>query len=104
MGSEDWDFWIRAFMLKKQFHYIPELGFKYRVREESMLRTITVNHGDENRKYIYSKHHLALFESIHKNYDPNPENYKSKYIELIQSLMDNKLKSIAKLLLGRKFV
>lgn len=103
MGHEDWDFWIRALMAKKQFHYLPVAGFRYRLRDDSMLRTVTRKKGEENRQYIYAKHHEALFHSIYRNYVPASENYKAKYIQLQQYLRENRLVSLIKILLNRPF-
>ncbi len=103
MGHEDWDFWVRALMAKKIFYYLPMAGFRYRVREDSMLRTVTRKMGEENRRYIYAKHHEALFQSIHRSYIPASENYKAKYLRLQQYLRENRLVSLAKLLLNRPF-
>jgi glycosyltransferase involved in cell wall biosynthesis len=103
MGHEDWDFWIMALMKNMQFHYLPIPGFKYRIRPDSMLRNVTIKRSEENREYIYNKHNYQLFKSIRKNYNPTPENYKLFYLNLLSDLKNNRIKNIAKLLLGKQF-
>lgn len=102
MGHEDWDFWVGAIMRGKNFKYLAVPGFKYRIRPDSMLRTQAASKSEENRKYIYKKYNYQLFESIRVNYNPNPENFKAKYINLLRDFEKNRIKNIAKLLLGKK--
>lgn len=64
MGHEDWDFWLRMLLHKKNFHYIPEPLYKYRVRDNSMLKTITGPGYIQNRKYIYSKYSTFIIELL----------------------------------------
>ncbi|GHM99878.1 glycosyl transferase [Cytophagales bacterium WSM2-2] len=103
MGHEDWDFWIGALMLNKRFHYEAICGFKYRVRQNSMLDKLTDEKGEENRQYIYSKYNFQLLNSIRMNYNGDTEKYKERYFKQIESLNERRLKNIAKLLIGKKF-
>ena len=54
---EDWDFWLSAVERGWKFHYIPEVLFDYRVRDNSMATQCDL---PENRsrllKYICTKH------------------------------------------------
>jgi hypothetical protein len=36
-GWEDWDFWLRAAAHGGTFFHLPEIGFDYRVRSDSMI-------------------------------------------------------------------
>lgn len=58
MGWEDWDFWMRLAIKGIQFKHIDKVGFKYRVRPDSMIST-TKLHQDELREYIFSKEEYA---------------------------------------------
>ncbi|PYL63073.1 MAG: hypothetical protein DMF24_01750 [Verrucomicrobia bacterium] len=41
MGLEDWDFWLRVACHGGSFFHLPEIGFEYRVRADSLIaRTI----------------------------------------------------------------
>ncbi|MBX2917508.1 MAG: glycosyltransferase family 2 protein [Cyclobacteriaceae bacterium] len=103
MGHEDWDFWIRAMMNKKKFSYVAMAGFKYRVRKNSMLRSLTDNDAQMNRHYIYNKHNYPLMESIRMNYTPQDKNFKKKYFDLKNQLKRNKIKNVIKIILGMEF-
>jgi glycosyltransferase involved in cell wall biosynthesis len=43
MGYEDWDLWLRFAFGGYQFYYLDETLFEYRVRENSMLRSLNQN-------------------------------------------------------------
>jgi len=101
MGHEDWDFWIGAFMRGKIFFYTSDVGFKYRVREGSMLQVVTKHKTEDNRRYIYAKYNTPLFESIRQNYEGR---YTSKYLDLIRDLNNNRLRHLIKILIGKKYV
>ena len=55
MGWEDWDFWMRAVMEGWKFHYVPEVLFDYRVRDNSMIQTDTKPNMEKLNDYIFSK-------------------------------------------------
>jgi hypothetical protein len=54
-GWEDWDFWMRAVMQGWEFHYVPEVLFDYRVRNNSMIQTDTKPNMEKLNDYIFSK-------------------------------------------------
>jgi len=101
MGHEDWELGVNFFLNNKQIYYLPKVGFYYRVREDSMLRTITGQHFDENKKYIYNKYYQSISKKISAL--KNEKEMLKKDISAIDSYLANqRLKSILKILLGRK--
>ncbi|MEM9884528.1 MAG: glycosyltransferase [Bacteroidota bacterium] len=60
MGSEDWDFWMRAFINGWNFCYLPKVLFEYRVRKDSMLHTETWPNGKKITEYIFNKPEYRL--------------------------------------------
>ena len=41
MGYEDWDLWLKLAFNGYEFYYLNELGFEYRVRKDSMMKTVS---------------------------------------------------------------
>lgn len=103
MGHEDWDFWIGALMKGKSFKYLPIPGFKYRVRNDSMLRSQSMKDGNKIRDYVFNKYNKLLFESIEFNYNPEDNVFKSKYLNLKAQLKSNRIKSVIKIIFGLDF-
>lgn len=68
MGHEDWEFWIHAFLKGFRFQQINTCCFYYRVRKNSMLRTVTSKKLMENQLYIYEKHGRELFPQMRDNF------------------------------------
>lgn len=69
MGAEDWEFWLRFGFAGKQFHFIDEVLFDYRVRSESMLRTTTSPRIFQIKEYMCAKHPYYLdFEATEANF------------------------------------
>ena len=55
----DWDFWLGACRRGWVFEYVPEITFEYRVRNDSMSRSI---HGQESALVAYVvKKHASLY-------------------------------------------
>lgn len=48
MGYEDWDLWLRFGFNGYKFYYIDEMLFEYRVRENSMLKSLNQNIQKQN--------------------------------------------------------
>lgn len=63
MGSEDWDFWLRAHLRDFEFDYVPEVLFEYRVREGSMVEGAR-RKGKVIAEYMFSKPELAPFKEV----------------------------------------
>jgi glycosyltransferase involved in cell wall biosynthesis len=66
IGHEDWDFWIMAGAKDWKFHFINEVLYDYRVRQNSVI--VNANIGDKVYKvleYFYLKHRELLL----RNYD-----------------------------------
>jgi len=66
-GYEDWDFWLSIIALGKTVFLIPEVLHYYRVRENSMVRSMTVEQRAKMRAQLFLNHesfykqHLPLF-------------------------------------------
>ncbi len=78
-GWEDWDMWLKIAFANKKFHYIPMIGFKYRVTANSMIKDIQNNIMNQNllSEYMQSKYPSQLgIKHIHnfvKNrFKPHP--------------------------------
>ncbi|HNP68249.1 MAG TPA: glycosyltransferase [Aequorivita sp.] len=99
MGSEDWDFWLRAHLKGFNFIYIPEILFDYRVRTDSMVAN-TKRNGSLIAEYMFKKPELANFKEV-RNYiwklthNKNRNDELPNFKELIK-LFIVKLKSILK--------
>lgn len=74
-GLEDWEFWISILKHGGKVKQLDEIGFYYRIKEDSMLTNID----EEKRQYLYnyvSVKHAGFFveqfgsfqELLHKNY------------------------------------
>ena len=69
-GFEDWEMWIRAGISGKKFHYLEGVVCQqYRVRNNSMLRTINKRKSFEIEQYIQDKHkHIIDFTGVSDYY------------------------------------
>lgn len=63
MGWEDWDLWMRLALAGIRFKHLSRVGFKYRVRSDSMIRT-TKLHEKELREYIFNKKGMDLAREL----------------------------------------
>tara|TARA_R100001369_G_scaffold91433_1_gene132723 strand:+ start:4884 stop:5693 length:810 start_codon:yes stop_codon:yes gene_type:complete len=63
LGSEDWDFWLRAYLKGFKFVYIEKVLFDYRVRKDSMVVN-TRKRGTEIVEYMFSKPELFHLKEI----------------------------------------
>ncbi len=59
MGFEDWDLWLRVAFMGGRFHYLPEIGFDYRVRRDSMIAAAN-KHYDDLIRYMFAKSGLEF--------------------------------------------
>ncbi|WP_162426444.1 glycosyltransferase family 2 protein [Pontibacter pudoricolor] len=69
IGHEDWDFWIMAGAKGWKFHYIKEVLFDYRIRQNSVI--VNANHGDKVKKvvdYFHVKHKDLLLYNYEQLY------------------------------------
>ena len=64
MGLEDWDFWLRVALHGGSFVHLPQIGFDYRVREDSLSRKM-LPHIAEIADYIFAKPGMACYKLIH---------------------------------------
>lgn len=72
-GWEDWDFWLSLLEKGVKIHRIPEVLFYYRIRESSMLRSMTKEKQIamyvqmfHNHKDIYNKNIHVIFQQIYE--------------------------------------
>jgi len=56
LGYEDWEFWLHAMSKGCRFHKLEMISYHYRIRKESMVRSVTVQHHDQITRYIRIKH------------------------------------------------
>lgn len=78
-GWEDWEMWLRIAFAGKQFRYIPQIGFKYRVGNDSMIGGINNSYEIRNRlmDYIQKKYPKQLgqqyiTEFVLQRFKPHP--------------------------------
>jgi glycosyltransferase involved in cell wall biosynthesis len=96
MGHEDWELWIKIHLAKSNFFYLEKVGYHYRVRSESMIRTDGQANHKLNREYIFKKYLAAIVESY--AYLAS-EKEKLDFIRWYSK--HSKLKAITKILLGK---
>ena len=63
IGLEDWDFWLRVAWHGGSFVHLPEIGFDYRVRSDSMI-TRTRPRTAEIINYIFDKPEMACYKLL----------------------------------------
>lgn len=63
---EDWSLNLSAYESGWDFYYIPEVMYEYRVRENSMLRTVT--NYEETQNYIARKHGAIYMSEFKRNF------------------------------------
>ncbi len=64
IGWEDWDLWIRIAQAGWRFHYLDEVLFDYRVREDSLMGSADSARREEMLTYLGNKHSFV----IHRKY------------------------------------
>ena len=63
MGLEDWDFWLRVACHGGSFFHLPEVGFDYRVRNDSLAKQ-GYRHAAELINHIFSKPEMACYKLL----------------------------------------
>lgn len=98
-GNEDWDLWLNLVLNKKVFYYLQDIGFEYRVLNNSLSKTESTPNQASINKYIVKKYatFYALYFSILFN-------EKNKYDNLKKFLTKEKLKSIVKILMNKPLI
>lgn len=87
-GWEDWDFWLSMIERKKEFYFIEKIVFYYRVRNTSMVNSMTEDQKIYSLKKIYCNHSI-LYDDLFS--DPISLYYKYRYYkEKHNSLLNNK--------------
>lgn len=76
-GLEDWEFWIAILKNDGGVKCLNEVGFYYRIRENSMARAINIEERQYSTQYVAKKH----IEFFMKNY--NLLNYNRKKNEIM---------------------
>ena len=78
-GWEDWEMWLRIAFSGKQFYYLPQVGFKYRVSDESMIGGIKNSYEIRNKltAYLHKKYpaylgHDHITDFVLKRFKPHP--------------------------------
>lgn len=62
-GWEDWDFWLSLLELGKTPYMVEKVMFFYRVKQKSMIRSMTLQHKIEMHQQLYINHR-RLYEKI----------------------------------------
>jgi glycosyltransferase involved in cell wall biosynthesis len=63
MGLEDWDFWLRVAFHGGSFVHLPQIGFDYRVREDSLAQKM-LPHIAEITDYVFAKPEMTCYKLI----------------------------------------
>jgi glycosyltransferase involved in cell wall biosynthesis len=102
MGHEDWELWIKIGKVGK-FCLLEKPGFYYRTLENSMVNTISSPNVQKTVEYIMLKHKDTFLKEYQKLYFRNfeQENYIKFNESRLANAKKNKLKAVAKLLVGR---
>lgn len=88
-GLEDWDFWLRCALRGANFYHLNEIGYEYRIREDSKTAKIKESY-NLILNYMYQKRELSLISDIAKSYEARVEleqMKKSKKYKLINTLL-----------------
>jgi glycosyltransferase involved in cell wall biosynthesis len=83
MGYEDWDMWLQFSFSMFQFYYLAETGFKYRVVNDSMIRTTT--NIDVNNVYAYIENKYPSYlnrQSVNAAFTGNFKKNKKLFVKL----------------------
>lgn len=96
-GLEDWEFWIAILKNGGNVKCLDEVGFYYRIKENSMVRKMTQDHINYSEIYVAKKHinfFISNYDNLNKIRKSDLENLKSeKYV----------LNLFTKMFLGFKF-
>ncbi len=98
-GWEDWEFWIALLAKSPNVFFLNEIVFFYRIRNGSMVRSMT----EEQKKHLYQRiycRHAGLYESFFKN--PFELYYENRYYKTLYSAPIVRI--IIKILLKFKFI
>jgi glycosyltransferase involved in cell wall biosynthesis len=100
-GLEDWDFWLSLIDETDIVYCLPELYFHYRIRHQSMLRSLTDESGLAFRKYIYSNHLEKYQKFIPELIWQNPQIKKQQDSILILETEIKRIKATKAFRLGK---
>lgn len=78
-GWEDWEMWLRIAFSGKGFHYLPIVGFRYRVNADSMIGGIANSYQVRNElnNYLHKKYpgklgHQHITDFVVRRFKPHP--------------------------------
>ncbi len=84
MGNEDWEMWLNFSFKGYRFYYLEEIGFKYRVINNSMLRTISEQDQKKIHLYIEKKYTTYLNKDfLNKIFIDSFRNNKRAFLKLL---------------------
>ncbi len=66
LGYEDWDIWLSIAAQGWQFFHVNETLFEYRVRNNSMIRSLNSEQHELLIQYIYKKHYRLIQLALKK--------------------------------------
>lgn len=92
-GYEDWEFWLHALVVGAKFSKAKNPAYWYRVRSQSMVRTISVPHHQKLLAYMHAKHH-AFFLKQYISQVNNLHELRSNYRLLLKALINLILRKV----------
>lgn len=67
IGHEDWDFWLRAAKASRQFYFVDEPMYAYRISRNSLIMQKNAPaHVQHVHKYVYGKNLDLIIQSFQK--------------------------------------
>ncbi len=105
-GLEDWDFWISLLESGGEVHKINQICFYYRIKNNSMVRSISEEKKEFLYTYLANKHTRFFIKHIGNFHKLNSEieKYKNNYLKIYNSKrykIGNKIVSIFDFLLRK---
>jgi glycosyltransferase involved in cell wall biosynthesis len=91
-GWEDWDFWLSLLELGKQPYLIEDVMFFYRVRQKSMIRSMTFEQKIAMHRQLYQNHYKLYKGAIEidfEKYHRHRESLIGKLMEVFKKIAFN---------------
>jgi glycosyltransferase involved in cell wall biosynthesis len=91
-GWEDWDFWLSLLELGKKPYLVEEVMFFYRVKEVSMIRSMTFEQKVAMHQQLYNNHrelYQAIGEIDFERYHTNKNSVTARLAELVRKIAFN---------------
>lgn len=86
-GFEDWEMWLRIAFDNRKFYYWDQVGFHYRVADNSMSKQFVKNYERRNTliRYIHQKYpskmgHCYIDDFVMQRFKPGPLKFTAKLL------------------------